>query len=445
MVVSTNNSIPLKRLFDDIELQDQLQIESKTTGSVERASTQSENLHSLNQPQLLAPEIEVDTLSLSVQKNIGSTGGDAGLPTTLTAIPPQATGKRRKLTPAEQDARRVEKEAKDRQRAEEKIKQDENRRARELEKEERRKDREAQNKQREEEKRRKEEEKLRKKRKRLRKKRFYKRLSIKDLCLLMCSQSQLRLNSFFAQPSAEKDAAVRSLSPESRSSRRSRRNSLTVLNDEDADCRSRSVSAKIQKESLSDYNRCFPPFFLHAHTTLASQSQLMHDDEGVSYAQFEIDERLSLPVGFSDKENHPIFDPAELFHLFPRRRLNQMRRRLSSVKEIVARINGTMKSPIDLTAPGSKKHMQNSLRMLKSVSQKYLRFVEDVRPPYIGTYSKLSDHNIELKLSRNPFARKLPCADYDYDSEAEWEEPGEGEDLDSEGEEEAVEDEEEMI
>lgn len=168
----------------------------------------------------------------------------------------------------------------------------------------------------------------------------------------------------------------------------------------------------------------------------------MRDDGGIKYAQSKIDERLPLPVGVPDQENHPIFDPTELFHLSPHRRLSQPRRRLSSVKEIVARINGTMSSPIDLTASASKKHIQNSLRMLKSISKKYLRFAEDVRPPYIGTYSKISDHKVGLKLSRNPFARKLPCTNYDYDSEAEWEEPGEGEDLDSEGEEEAAEDEE---
>lgn len=59
---------------------------------------------------------------------------------------------------------------------------------------------------------------------------------------------------------------------------------------------------------------------------------------------------------------------------------------------------------------------------------KYIYFHEDIRPPYIGTYTKKT-----LKSSaRNPFLKLRNDTDYDYDSEAEWDEPEEGEDLDSE-------------
>jgi len=67
---------------------------------------------------------------------------------------------------------------------------------------------------------------------------------------------------------------------------------------------------------------------------------------------------------------------------------------------------------------------------------KYLRFEEDVRPPYTGTCTRLQDTQAISKLARNPFGCGLPNTDYAYDSEAEWDEPVEGEDLDSEGEEE---------
>ena len=73
---------------------------------------------------------------------------------------------------------------------------------------------------------------------------------------------------------------------------------------------------------------------------------------------------------------------------------------------------------------------------LKEVAVKYLKYAEDVRPPYIGTYSKVPQGHSIAKLCRNPFTRALPATNYDYDSEAEWDEPEEGEDLDSEGEEE---------
>ena len=80
--------------------------------------------------------------------------------------------------------------------------------------------------------------------------------------------------------------------------------------------------------------------------------------------------------------------------------------------------------------------------LLKTIPVKVLKFAEDVRPPYIGTYTRLRDAQSISRLARNPFRRELPQTNYDYDSEAEWEEPGEGEDLDSEGEEE-IEDEDE--
>ena len=99
-----------------------------------------------------------------------------------------------------------------------------------------------------------------------------------------------------------------------------------------------------------------------------------------------------------------------------------------------------MHNPIDLTKANPKKAAQNPIDRLKTVPTKFLKFAEDVRPPYIGTYTKSLEDRSVARLSRNPFARALPSTNYDYDSEAEWEEPEEGEDLDSEGEEEADDD-----
>lgn len=74
-----------------------------------------------------------------------------------TALPKPATSsKRRKFTTEEQEARRLEKEAKDRQRAEEKVRLEDIRKVKEFEKEEKRKEKEAQNRLREEEKKKKE-------------------------------------------------------------------------------------------------------------------------------------------------------------------------------------------------------------------------------------------------------------------------------------------------
>uniref|UniRef100_A0A7S2KPT4 Chromatin assembly factor 1 subunit A dimerization domain-containing protein n=1 Tax=Leptocylindrus danicus TaxID=163516 RepID=A0A7S2KPT4_9STRA len=49
---------------------------------------------------------------------------------------------------------------------------------------------------------------------------------------------------------------------------------------------------------------------------------------------------------------------------------------------------------------------------------RYLKFHEDYRPPYHGTWSKKS----KILNGRNPFAKDTTFLDYDYDSEAEWEE-----------------------
>ena len=113
-----------------------------------------------------------------------------------------------------------------------------------------------------------------------------------------------------------------------------------------------------------------------------------------------------------------------------------------SVKDIVADIDGVSHNPIDLTESQFQRATKKPLDLLKSIPVKILKFAEDVRPPYIGTYTRLRDTQSISRLARNPFRRELPETNYDYDSEAEWEEPGDGEDLDSEGEEE-IEDEDE--
>ena len=135
------------------------------------------------------------------------------------------------------------------------------------------------------------------------------------------------------------------------------------------------------------------------------------------------------------------FHISELHRLFPHRR-HCVRKPCRSVKEVVERFQNTSQNPIDLTSSSLNKAAQNPTAMLKCISIKYLKFAEDVRPPYIGTYSKSLSVSVASRLRKNPFSRSLPTTNYDYDSEAEWEDPGEGEDLESEGDEEAVDDEE---
>lgn len=132
------------------------------------------------------------------------------------------------------------------------------------------------------------------------------------------------------------------------------------------------------------------------------------------------------------------FDLVTLLHI-PQNKLPNHVKQYKSVKELVAEIQSTSRSPIDLTRIGTKS-TRKALDLLAAIPIKYLQFAEDVRPPYIGTFTKILEPKAYLNLCRNPFSRTLPAVNYDYDSEAEWEEPGEGEDLESEGEEEEEED-----
>lgn len=177
---------------------------------------------------------------------------------------------------------------------------------------------------------------------------------------------------------------------------------------------------------------------MHTHTTLAPETRFSRDDDGLNFIRKKIDEQLQ--VSEDARQSIIAFSASELLHIPPRKQPSGSRQR-NTVKDLLVRIHGTSHNPIDLTESRAKA-VDKPTALLAAIPVKFLRFAEDVRPPYIGTYTKVSDPRAYSKLRRNPFARRLPL-NYDYDSEAEWEEPGEGEDLDSEGEEEVGEDDEE--
>lgn len=190
------------------------------------------------------------------------------------------------------------------------------------------------------------------------------------------------------------------------------------------------------------YEKLFPSFFVKAHTRLAFWNQFSRNevDNGDTSAKCDwlLGQDSSSSVANTISALRTEFD-LKLLSTHLRRR--QLRRGAQlPVKDIIARLNGTAINPIDYTNSVAHKAVQNPIDILKATPTKFLKFAEDVRPPYIGTYTKAVQGRTTTKLSRNPFVRALPSTDYDYDSEAEWEEPEEGEDLDSEGEEEVEED-----
>ena len=385
---------------------------------------------------------------------------------TATSEPPV---KKAKLTFAEKEVKRIEKEFKDRQKAEEKAKRDEekakkeeerarkeaekeaekakreeDKRAKDAEKEEKRKAKEELARIRQEEKKQKEDERQKKEEDKNKKARVgffdhYPQLQSRSLMVL---QSQLRLNAFFVQPSSNR-APSGSPVRDGPSPLSSRRSSISEINAMEAEAqhRSRSISSTPRKQRLPDYERSFPPFFVQSHTTLAPSHRFCRDEQGLCHAQEQIDEALHPSQKGSDIPTDLAFDPYDLLHISPHRRYRCLLS-VVSVKDIVAEIDGASHNPIDLTESQFQRATKKPLDLLKSIPVKILKFAEDVRPPYIGTYTRLRDAQSISRIARNPFRRELPETNYDYDSEAEWEEPGEGEDLDSEGEEE-IEDEDE--
>lgn len=251
------------------------------------------------------------------------------------------------------------------------------------------------------------------------------------------SQSQLRLNAFFVQPSMPNATPSTSPSRDAASPQSSRRSSIAEIKEMECPRElSRSVSATPQKARLPDYERHFPPFFLQSHTVVAPQNRFSRDGKGLEYAQKKIDESLGQGGGTVGP-----FNAYDLLHLSPNS--SQRFPQVHAVKDIITKIHGSAQDPIDLTDSQFRRAIQKPMDLLKIIPMKYLKFVEDYRPPYTGTFTKVQDRRATSKLCRKPFSHELPNTDYDYDSEAEWEEPGEGEDLDSEGEEEVGEDEEE--
>ncbi len=260
---------------------------------------------------------------------------------------------------------------------------------------------------------------------------------IETTVMLTTLQSQLRLNAFFVQPSMSNGTPSASPTRDTASPLSSRRSSIVEIHAMEAPReRSRSVSVAPQKYPPPDYERQFPSFFLQSHTLLAPQNRFSRDARGLEYAQTKIDEGLGQGT-----DTVAAFNAYDLLHLSSN--ASQRFPRVHAVKDIIAKIHGSVRHPIDLTESQSRRATQKPTDLLKTVPMKYLKFYEDYRPPYIGTFTKPLDRRARSRLCRKPFGRELPNTNYDYDSEAEWEEPEEGEDLESEGEEEAGEEEEE--
>lgn len=354
--------------------------------------------------------------------------GDAG------KMPP---AKKPKLTFAEKEARLIEKKFREEERKREREKKendkqaqleekrkrdrerDEEKRKKDAEKEEEKKRKDAEK---EVERKRKEEEKAAKEeKKRLKdeekRKKDEEKQRIEDEKKKKAA-SQKTLSSFFGTPASTKASKDEvSTSPTS--------SSLTT-----AVPPTTSAHSTPSKKEISPYEKMFPAFFVQNGVRLAPINHFERDDEGSQALQSTID---SYILGNRSPRRKRDFDAMELFHLSSS---NSVKRGKSivAVREIMAELSGNPSKPIDLTTDSQNSHIKRTIIQLKDVPMKFLKFQEDVRPPYQGTYTHTPMYGIS-KLARNPMRRDLPNTNYDYDSETEWIEDEDAEDLNSEGEE----------
>ncbi|KAJ5602828.1 hypothetical protein N7537_005784 [Penicillium hordei] len=347
--------------------------------------------------------------------------------------PDTPASKKRKVVSAGTDPKQQEKEAKERQKAEErakkeeeKLKKEEEKARREEEKRLKAEEKKKRDAERDEEKRHREEEKRKKdaQREEERKQRDEKKKAKEDEKAAReeekrkkdeekekKTRSQMKLNSFFAKPpvpSAPSGQVITAPSPKKASAT--------------TDCSHETHVVQ------SEYEREFPAFFLQSHTVVAPPHRFERDSEALKHVRETID--ASLRNDEVPAQTHP-FRPSELFQIIPFRRGRQP---TSSVKDILLQLQRSD----DPAEPQTQSIVQSSRlqELLRKVTMKSLKFGEDIRPPYQGTYTRPVSESSTRRLARSPYLRGLPDTDYDYDSEAEWEEPEEGEELDSEEEDE---------
>ncbi|KAH9904713.1 chromatin assembly factor 1 subunit A-domain-containing protein [Xylariomycetidae sp. FL2044] len=180
---------------------------------------------------------------------------------------------------------------------------------------------------------------------------------------------------------------------------------------------SSSPLAKGSKPEKSAYERQFQPFFVKPGVTLAPTPFEM-DAETKKVKSDILDQYIKGERGTI--KTSPL-NPNEVFQFaFPQDR-GIIR---PSVKEIMEVVNS---DPFQSESQAQKLSIK-AQDGLDAIPMKYLKFYEDVRPPYIGTMTTQLESNQLRHLARCPNCKILPLT-YDYDSEAEWQED-DGEDID---------------
>ncbi|GAA5859252.1 hypothetical protein JCM1840_003819 [Sporobolomyces johnsonii] len=174
-----------------------------------------------------------------------------------------------------------------------------------------------------------------------------------------------------------------------------------------------SPSVKDGKRPESDFNRVFRPFHVRPGVELAPINRFA-PKAGTS-VEVKIDSKPDLTLKDSlasftknvPKRHIPPYNP----HPEPP----------VSVREAVRGITDS-----NLTSQDASEWYA-LLKDREKVAVKFLKFREDVRPGYIGTWTKTS----RVVGPRTPFDRDGGLLKYDYDSEAEWEDEPDDDDAEN--------------
>ncbi len=238
----------------------------------------------------------------------------------------------------------------------------------------------------------------------------------------------MKLGAFFGKPALPSTPPVCSPEdiPSGASSRRSSMASLEDVVMQDV----KSPSPVIKTNP--NYDKVFPPFFIHPHTDVAPTNRFpcrKKSSDLLAIATSTENSSITLPSIQGNFKRRP-------------HRRNRASRKPKSVRAVIEEIQGSSDTPIDLKGDQQPLRIEN---MLDGVSLKIFSFAEDIRPGYQGTYTHPVSPRSALKLCRHPCGRNLPDTNYDYDSEAEWEPPAEGDDdLDAVDEESSDEEDDDM-
>ncbi|SCV04095.1 LAMI_0H13366g1_1 [Lachancea mirantina] len=146
----------------------------------------------------------------------------------------------------------------------------------------------------------------------------------------------------------------------------------------------------------SDFEKSFLPFYLR---------------NGVRFANDKILTPEKLLVSKSSIDS-------QLIQNFE----NKTERWLMSTPRLVANSITMTATNLMQQMTSKEKSEDDFQKLLQQIPQKYIKFYENVRPPYIGTYSK------EIILPKdNPLSTAETGYDYDYDSDWDWNNEGDEE------------------